>query len=671
MQPLIQNFRYRPEIDGLRAIAVMAVVLYHAGFGLTGGFVGVDIFFVISGFLITSLILKDLDAGTFTLAGFWERRIRRIVPALAFLVLATLMAGWILLLPGDYAALGQSAFYQGLFVANIYFWRNSGYFAGEAEEKPLLHTWSLAVEEQFYMVFPLLMVGLVAIPRFRQRGPLLAIFGLIIGLSLGVSIWGVANWPVASFFLLPTRAWELLLGAAVALFPAPAFVGGRVFAGRLSLANGFREVLSGAALVGIVLPFWLYTAATPFPGLAALPPCLAAGLFIWATGYRHPEARVPLAARALSLRPIVFVGLISYSLYLWHWPLFAFSKYLSIDPLSAGYRCFLVVAGLVLATLSWRFIETPFRTRRHCNSRRSTFAMGAVATGLMVAGGLAIQFSYVLPQQISPEALAYAEGQTDRAFIHELEIRDIVAGRLTQIGASTPEAPVEWLVWGDSHAMAVTPAFHRYLLERGLAGQAATHSWTAPLLGYFKGTQFGMGLDSLEFNQAVLEHVKRMAIKNVVLVGVWRGYEKEVVDHPASGEFEASLVATVEAIRAAGARPWIMLEIPPQEFDVPKVLAQFATDGKPIEPLCAKPDPEGYALVNTPGLVERLQAAGATFLDPRPYCLSEDGTHYRVAEGGTALYRDSAHLSIHGANVIVLPLLEDSLSGDGPPGGIP
>jgi hypothetical protein len=292
--------------------------------------------------------------------------------------------------------------------------------------------------------------------------------------------------------------------------------------------------------------------------------------------------------------------------------------------------------------------------------------MGAMATGLILIGGLAVRFNYALPQRFTDETLTYAKGQADRTFIHELEIVDIVAGRLTSIGATDPDAPIDWLVWGDSHAMAVTPGFHQYLESRGIAGQAATHSWTAPLLGYFKGLQFGMGLDSLEFNQAVFDHLQRLKIKNVVLVGAWSGYVNEVVDHPSSGEFEASLIATVEAIRQAGARPWIMLQVPSQGFDVPKVLAQYAMADKPIEPLCAKPDPAGYAIANDPDLVDRLQAAGATLLDPRPYCLSADGTHYRVAEGGAALYRDGGHLNTHGAAVIILPLLEASLPSDDP-----
>lgn len=671
MQPVKPDFRYRREIDGLRAIAVVPVVLFHAGLGATGGFVGVDVFFVISGFLITSLIVKDLEAGTFTLAGFWERRIRRIVPALACLILITLMAGWIVLLPSDYAALGRSAFFQGLFAANIYFWRNSGYFDGAAEEQPLLHTWSLAVEEQFYLVFPLFMVGLFALPRLRSRGVLLVLFGLCIGLSLAVSVWGVDNRPVATFYLLPTRAWELLLGGTVALLPGPARMGGSVFAGRVASENVFREVLSGAALVGILLPCWLYSSATPFPGLAAIPPCVATALFIWVTGDRHPESRLPYAARALSARPMVFVGLISYSFYLWHWPLLTFSKYLSIEPLSVGYRCSLVAAGFVLAVLSWQYVEKPFRTRRLCNSRRSVFAMGAVSTGLIVMSGLVIQSSHILPQRFNAEALAYAKGKADASFLHELQIADIVAGRLTAIGASAPESPIDWLVWGDSHAMAVTPAFHEYLKARGLAGQAATRSRTAPLLGYFEGLPFGKGLDSSEFNQAVFDHVQRRAIRNVVLVGAWSGYEQDREDVPGSDTFEASLVSTVQAILDAGARPWIMLEMPAPGFDVPKVLALYAMANQPIEPLCAKPDQEVYAIVRTPGLVERLQEAGATLLDPRPYCLSEDGTHYRVAEGGTALYRDAGHLSTRGAAVFIIPLLEDAISAGDTSSAVP
>jgi len=201
--PLIQNFRYRPEIDGLRAIAVLAVVLYHAGLGVSGGFIGVDVFFVISGFLISSLIIKDLESGKFTLAGFWERRIRRILPAVAVVVLATLVAGWFLLLPDDYASLGKSAVFQALCSANIYFWRiPSGYFAVKVDELPLLHTWSLAVEEQFYMVVPLLLFGSFRMSAFRHRGTLLSFIAAGMAVSLTASICWVVPHPSAAFYSL-------------------------------------------------------------------------------------------------------------------------------------------------------------------------------------------------------------------------------------------------------------------------------------------------------------------------------------------------------------------------------------------------------------------------------------------------------------------------------------
>ena len=274
--PLISNFRYRPEIDGLRAIAVLAVVLYHAGLGVAGGYIWVDVFFVVSGFLITSLILKDLQEGKFTLAHFWERRARRIIPAAVVIILATLIAGWFLLLPSDYAKLGKSAAWQAVFGANFHFWRATNYFAGPAEEQPLLHTWSLAVEEQFYLFFPLILFSMFRFRLFRRRGALLALFAVGFVTSLAVGIYAVPRMPAAAFYLLPTRAWELLCGAIVAILPASA------------LRRPLREAFCWAALAAILAPCFLYTKQTPFPGHAALPPCFGTALFIWASGSGSP-----------------------------------------------------------------------------------------------------------------------------------------------------------------------------------------------------------------------------------------------------------------------------------------------------------------------------------------------------------------------------------------------
>ena len=223
-----QPVSYRPEIDGLRALAVIAVMMFHAKIALSGGYVGVDIFFVISGYLITSVIVKDLQKGTFTFVAFWERRIRRILPAMSVVVVAVLVAGWFLLLPEDYVALGWSTTALAAIVANIYFWRNtSGYFAN-TEQMPLLHTWSLAVEEQFYLI--MLLFLLIAFRLSAPRGRLLlpvvvvSMFG-----SLAVSAYAVAVFPGAAFYFLPSRAWQLLIGSAASLWSWGSLFANRFF----------------------------------------------------------------------------------------------------------------------------------------------------------------------------------------------------------------------------------------------------------------------------------------------------------------------------------------------------------------------------------------------------------------------------------------------------------
>ena len=228
------ELKYRPDVDGLRAVAVMLVLLYHGGLGFSGGYVGVYVFFVISGFLITGLILKEQKAGTFSLRGFWARRIRRIIPAAATMALVTLAAGYFLLFPSDYEELGRSAVAQQLLVSNIFFWRHTGYFAGASELKPLLHTWSLAVEEQFYLGYPFL---LLLLARFKRR----MAFGVLVGLalaSLAVAEYGVWNHPSPTFFFLPTRAWELLLGALICFLPEPVRVRPRLLAAATLLSLG-------------------------------------------------------------------------------------------------------------------------------------------------------------------------------------------------------------------------------------------------------------------------------------------------------------------------------------------------------------------------------------------------------------------------------------------------
>ena len=239
--PNTNPLKYRAHVDGLRAVAVLPVLFFHADLGFTGGYVGVDVFFVISGFLITGLILRDLDAGKFSIVKFWERRVRRIMPALAVVVLASLAAGWFLLLPQGFKELGESAVAQTLLSSNIYFWIKSwigvGYFTPDAEVKPLLHTWSLAVEEQFYLFFPFLLLALKRIARHSIVPAIL----LLAGISFALSVWCSYRYPSANFYLLPTRAWELLIGSFLAAIPVQQRITARWLTESLSWGGAARD----------------------------------------------------------------------------------------------------------------------------------------------------------------------------------------------------------------------------------------------------------------------------------------------------------------------------------------------------------------------------------------------------------------------------------------------
>ena len=336
------NLKYRADIDGLRAIAVMAVIFFHADIpGFSGGFVGVDVFFVISGFLITSIILTDIQADKFSIARFYERRVRRIFPALFPVIAFTFVAGFFIFDYKAFKQLGQSISGTTLFASNILFWIQSGYFDSPSLQKPLLHTWSLAVEEQFYIFFPLLLFG---ISRFLNKKylPWLIVSGT---LSLLSSIWGVYNQPSTTFYLVPTRSWELLVGSILALgvisTPQSTFV---------------RHVLS---IVGLGLIFYsvgFYNKFTVFPGHNAIVPVLGTALIIF-SGIDGSSG----ISKMLGLKPLVFIGLISYSLYLWHWPLLVFTKYILFRELSAIEISGIIMLTFVISALSLQFIERPFR----------------------------------------------------------------------------------------------------------------------------------------------------------------------------------------------------------------------------------------------------------------------------------------------------------------------
>jgi peptidoglycan/LPS O-acetylase OafA/YrhL len=372
------HISYRPDIDGLRALAVLVVMLFHARVGpFTGGFVGVDVFFVISGFLIASIIEHDLVRAQFTFMRFYERRVRRIFPALFVLIVICFpLAAW-LLMPPAFEAFSASVAAISVFSSNILFWKEAGYFASPSEIKPLLHTWSLAVEEQFYLIFPAFFVFITL--RFKNWRLQLLI--TLAAASLLLSIWGVKFAPGATFYLMPTRIWELLLGAILAIsilhFPKSRNP-------QSPKDRTFQEILSVSGLAMITWSAVAYTDGTPFPGLHALLPCGGCAFIVF-SGARGSS----YVGRILSLPPVIFLGKISYSLYLLHWPALVFYRYYVIRPLTQLEAIGVLVASVGLAILSWRFVELPCRRSSPRVSRGSVVSLALSGASILLIGGLA------------------------------------------------------------------------------------------------------------------------------------------------------------------------------------------------------------------------------------------------------------------------------------------
>ena len=366
---------YRPDIDGLRAIAVLAVVLFHIGLApLGGGYVGVDIFFVISGYLITGIVKREMEENRFTFASFYERRARRILPALFFLLLVGFgLALWVSM-PQDLANYGASGAAAVLFSSNIYFFLKTNYFDAAAEFQPLLHTWSLAVEEQFYFLFPPVLWLAIRMKRIK------AVVLTILALSLLLSVLVSARAPSFAFYLLPTRAWELMMGAALALGMVP-----------WPSSQRMNEGLSVAALIGLGAAIFFFNDETVFPGIAAVLPCGAAAVLI-----QSGATSDSLVRRLLSNRLMVGIGLISYSLYLWHWILLAFARQaLATLELPMIWAVGVFIGSFVMAYLSWRVVEQPFRNKSHF-SRARIFALsgglGAIVCGILASAYLTTGF---------------------------------------------------------------------------------------------------------------------------------------------------------------------------------------------------------------------------------------------------------------------------------------
>lgn len=644
MSPSSTPRNYRPDIDGLRAIAVLGVVLYHAGLGVPGGYVGVDIFFVISGFLITGLIFKDLENGTFSMLGFWERRVRRIFPALAVMVITCLIAGYFLLLPFGYIVLAQSAISQAVFSSNIQFWRTTGYFNPSAEENPLLHTWSLSVEEQFYLFVPLIIAGLFAWKREKLLMPLI-LLGVVLSFSL--SVYWLRVDPTGAFYLIPSRAWELGMGSFVAL-------------AQPLRSQIFRLLLGVAGLSGILATFWLYDSRTLFPGLAALLPVMGSAGMIW-SGMRSDHGSTQSHAhRVLAWGPLVWIGLLSYSLYLWHWPFFAFHRYLFGQNPASLLSIFYVLLAFILSILSLKFIETPFRKRKICPTRAGILGFTIALTILIVSLSGLIYLKRGLPQRIPESALKYDRVQGNQRFSTK-DKQDLPSGlRVQKLGVEG--APARTLLWGDSHAEVLLGALDSVCKELGVGAIAATKGGAPPVFGWS-----GERKTTSEHKRSVLagEEIcsllnENKCIENVVLVLRWSYYiprnpPLRIARLPIDG-FSDALLVTIKELQKKGLKVSIMREVPVFQSHVARAMALHEWLGTPL-PSLSKSDYEKFQKPYD-DLISRMQleAPGVTLLDPSPYLLNDYKYFEYLDPDGTLLYRDEHHLTTRGATRLKTPL---------------
>ena len=634
--------KYRLDIDGLRGISVLAVVLFHARVpGFDGGYVGVDIFFVISGFLITSIILDQAEKGSGMIA-FYERRIRRLFPALFSVLFVCSAISAYVLLPDELDRFGQSVVATTMFVPNLFFWRQSGYFAPISENAPLLHLWSLGVEEQFYLLYP---ATLVIITRFAEKYAAMIVAALACS-SFVLSVWAVEHHPSAAFYLAPTRAWELLLGALIAMGAVP------------RIRNGFLNEAS--TILGFLLIGWSVTnlsGESAFPGLNALAPCAGAAIIIHAGITRQTTI-----AKMLSLKPVVFVGLMSYSLYLWHWPLLALSRRYAIRSLDSIETAILIFVAFLISAFSWKFIEQPFRKPAGVWRRRIIFKAAAGIAIVTITFGTAFSVFDGFPQRVSPAVRQFERGSEDsnpdREQCHQISPARIRAGHLCRLGNWSSREP-DYIVWGDSHADAMMPAFKTLVEENGSAGLFASSTSCPPLVGVkIKGR--GEVENCKNFNDEMLAFIDQHESAAVILVAYWSFYRDSgllSVDRSTGSKegnesvFAAGLDRTLRSLSSTDRKIWLVQQVPVANFDPPSALAMAERKGINRNFLRLSADSQRANTREVNEIFSRaLQRHRYSLVNPQDILCDRLGCD--IEYDGRPLYRDYHHLSTFGAHYI-------------------
>ncbi len=628
-----QTPAYRQDIDGIRAVAVGLVLLFH--FDLLpfsrAGFIGVDVFYVISGFLITGIIVRDLDARNFSLRDFYLKRVRRLAPALLCMQVLTIAVGVVLLLPADLMELGRQILVTQLYVANVYFWRTYDYFGYSAHSAFLLHTWSLAVEEQFYLFFPLL---LIAVYRFSRRyldGFLL----LIAVLSFALNVWQVHVWPGATFYLLPTRAWELLIGALAARLIAR---------GGMQMTRWRAEFLAALGLGLLAAGVVSYSTATPFPGYFALYPTLAAFALLISGSWPNTTASL------LSAPPMRYLGAISYPVYLVHWPVHIFAdRLLNESANRPAWRWAMLALSLALAALIYHLVETPVRMKIRFRMPR-TLLSGYLASSIMVVliSGIFLA-TRGLPARFPKTVIDLANFAEDRVPpLSECQWTPRFSKLLVPCRIGAPVAET-WIVFGDSHAWATHDAFDQWLSRRGESGQLAFSPACLPLFGVHMAGDEGK---CYGFNQSVHNYLAaHPSITNVVLVSTWLeavdGQLSNAPDKVLSGEaskalFYKSFASTLETLKGMGRKVYIWEPVPGAKRSVPQAMAMAVLRKQPLDISFTTAEYEQQFAFLFSAERQNASLITARFSPAKALCSNEG---CKVSVSGRPLYFDNAHPS--------------------------
>lgn len=620
--------KYRPDVDGLRAVAVLAVVAYHAfPTAFSGGFIGVDVFFVISGYLITSILIASLLGGSFSIFSFYLRRIRRIFPALFIVLLSSLCFGWFYLFDPEYQQLGKHAASGAGFAANLVLWNESGYFDTAAEMKPLLHLWSLGVEEQFYLVWPIaLWLGW----RYRQAS--VVIFPMLIVVSFYLCVTLTSTDPVGAFYSPFTRFWELAAGGALAYLKATREEGSRSHAGWVS------ELCSASALALLWLGFLLIDKDKGFPGAWALIPVVGALLLI------GPGEGSKVSKFFLANKMSVWIGLISFPLYLWHWPLLSFASVTQGETPSAAYRAVAVLISLFLAWITYRFVESPIRSSRRSSSWLGLFGLMFLVglSGFYVYQGGAKEYRGLkqIAGDIGPEK--YFDYMSDNYYeCAEKTIREkslVYEGHIRCM-QSKSASKVDVAIIGDSHAEHLFSGLAKAMPSLNVAY-------------YLQGSP--PFLSNKEYDEVYKFLTGDKSPKKILITMHWI---KRLDQVPSNSTLEHEVFSSAEALLASGKEVFVVDDIPRFPFDPKKCV----TKARYLKNLCEIPkgdadkELEFYKkeLLNVSKRDSRVK-----YISLSQYVCRDDKCG--MTRNGHLLYRDRNHLNVTGSNFIGASIVRDN-----------